>query len=410
MRGSHDFHQQRVIIRCDHRAGVTHASIQPNAEAAGRAIGEDPSVVGHELVFRVLGRQAALDRVAIACYLVLERHAHLRAVQLVALGNEDLRSHQVEPGDDLRDGVLHLDARVHFDEEPFVGVEVEEEFDRAGVVVFDFVAQPHGGRAQFIADALLEVHAGRNFDHLLMPALHGAIPLVQVNHVPVLVPQDLHFDVFRARDVFLQKHRRVAKRTAGLGLRLVQQPRQVGRLVDHPHAAAAPAKRGLDDERKADAPRDLQGFLPPGDRLLRPVERRHPQALGQGPRGGFVPHHVQQLGPGAHKGYPRPRACPGKLRILAQKAIAGMNGLDPGRFRQGNDAVYIQVGRHGPLAVPDLVRLIGFKAVDAEAILRGVNGHGAQPEVSGRTEDADGDLGAIGRQKLGEPSRGRWRR
>jgi hypothetical protein len=87
-----------------------------------------------------------------------------------------------------------------------------------------------------------------------------------------------------------------------------------------------------------------------------------------------------------------------------------MDRLDPGRFGQGNDAVYIEVGRHGPLAVPDLVRLIGLKAVDAEAILRGVNGHGAQPQVSGRTEDADGDLRAIGRQKLGEPSRGRWRR
>ena len=233
---------------------------------------------------------------------------------------------------------------------------------------------------------------------------------MQVDYVPVLVAQDLHFDVLRARDVFLQEHRRVPKRPAGLGLRLVQQARQVGRLVDHPHAAAAAAKRGLDDERKADAPRDLQGFLPPGYRLLGPVERRHPQALRQGPRGDFVPHHLQQLGPGAHKGYPRSRARPRKLRILAQKAVAGMDRLDPGRFGQGDDAVYIQVGRHGPLALPDQVGLVGFKAVDAEAVFLGVNGHGAQPQVGGRPEDADGDLGAIGRQKLGEPPRGRWRR
>jgi hypothetical protein len=33
----------------------------------------------------------------------------------------------------------------------------------------------------------------------LMAALHRAIPLVQVNDIPVLVPQDLHFDVFRAQ-------------------------------------------------------------------------------------------------------------------------------------------------------------------------------------------------------------------
>ena len=51
-------------------------------------------------------------------------------------------------------------------------------------------------------------------------------------------------------------------------------------------STSAPAKRSLEDERKDDASRDLQGPLPSGNRRFGPVERRHPQALRQGPRGG----------------------------------------------------------------------------------------------------------------------------
>ncbi len=71
-----------------------------------------------------------------------------------------------------------------------------------------------------------------------MPALHGAIALVQVDHVAVLVAQDLHLDVFGVRDVLLQEHRRVAKGAAGFGLRLVQQ------AVPGPPPCGPPACRG----------------------------------------------------------------------------------------------------------------------------------------------------------------------
>ena len=79
---------------------------------------------------------------------------HFRAVQFVALGDEDLRPHQVEAGDDLGDGVLHLDARVHLDEEPLVAVQVVEELDGAGVVVADLAGHADGGVAQFAHDLL----------------------------------------------------------------------------------------------------------------------------------------------------------------------------------------------------------------------------------------------------------------
>ena len=144
-----------------------------------------------------------------------------------------------------------------------LAVKVVQELDRAGVVVADLAGDADGGLAELAHDRFRHAIARGDLDHLLMAALHRAIALVQVEHVAVLVAEDLHFDVLGARDVFLQEHRRVAERPAGLGLRLVQQARQVGRLVDDAHAAAAAAERRLDDEREADAPRDLQA-PPPG--------------------------------------------------------------------------------------------------------------------------------------------------
>jgi hypothetical protein len=52
-------------------------------------------------------------------------------------------------------------------------------------------------------------NARRDFDDLLVTTLHRAIALVQVQHVAVLVAENLHLDVLRARNVF-------SRNTAGL--------------------------------------------------------------------------------------------------------------------------------------------------------------------------------------------------
>ena len=63
--------------------------------------------------------------------------------QLLARGNQDLALHQVDAGDELRNRMLHLDARVHLDEVE-VAVLVHQELDGAGVGVADV---PHAPRA-----------------------------------------------------------------------------------------------------------------------------------------------------------------------------------------------------------------------------------------------------------------------
>jgi len=57
----------------------------------------------------------------------------------------------------------------------------------------------------------------RSFLHeLLVPALHRAVSLAQVDDSPFSVAQNLHFDVATARDKSLQVHARIAERSTGL--------------------------------------------------------------------------------------------------------------------------------------------------------------------------------------------------
>ena len=149
------------------------------------------------------------------------------------LRDQDLRAHQINARDDLRHRVLHLDARVHLDEKPFVRVEIEQKLDRAGVVVANPLGDLHRGVAQFLAHERIELHRGRDLDHFLMAALDRAIPFVQVQEVAMAVPEHLHLDVLGAGNVFLEKHRGIAKSAARLIARLIQQVCQVRRLRDH---------------------------------------------------------------------------------------------------------------------------------------------------------------------------------
>src|SRR2546429_413539 len=51
---------------------------------------------------------------------------------------------------------------------------------------------PHRRFANALAERGREIPGRRDLDHLLMPPLHRAVALPQVNEVAVFIPQDLH--------------------------------------------------------------------------------------------------------------------------------------------------------------------------------------------------------------------------
>ena len=68
----------------------------------------------------------------------------------------------------------------------------------------------------------VEVRRRGDLDDLLMPALHRAIALEQMDEVAVLVAEQLHFDVPGAADELFEEHVGDAERGAGLAPGLLQ--------------------------------------------------------------------------------------------------------------------------------------------------------------------------------------------
>ena len=113
-------------------------------------------------------------------------------------------------GDHLGDRMLHLNARVHFNEVEGA-VLVAQEFHGTGVGIphlpqrLDYAASEVGAR--------LFVHhrRGRFLNELLVAALDAAFPFAEVNHVAVLITEHLEFDVPGTLDVFFEVYIRRAK-------------------------------------------------------------------------------------------------------------------------------------------------------------------------------------------------------
>ena len=73
-----DLHEERVVERRDDSAGDRWAAIGPDPHSPYRPVMSDPTVVGREPVFGVLGRHAALKRVALDLYRSLRGQVDLR--------------------------------------------------------------------------------------------------------------------------------------------------------------------------------------------------------------------------------------------------------------------------------------------------------------------------------------------
>src|SRR5262249_8031918 len=102
-------------------------------------------------------------------------------------------------------------------------------------------------------------------DELLMPPLQGTIALEEVDHVAVLVAEELDLDVPRLFEILLQEDAAILECGLGLlpgGLVAIDEAMVVS---GDAHAAAAAAGRGLDQHGIADLPRDLESLILGGD-------------------------------------------------------------------------------------------------------------------------------------------------
>ncbi len=223
------------------------AAVEPDASATRRPVAGDAAGVGAEAVGGVLGGDPALHRSAMHLQRILTQP---KVFQRLPVGDAHLAGDQVDVGDLLGDGVLDLDARIHLDED-VVAALVQQEFDGARVGVVDLAGERDGVGADLLPQFVGQVRRGGQFDDLLVPALHAAVPFEEVHHIAVGVGQDLHLDVTRVDDGLLKVQRRVTERGLGFAGRRPRSLRAAPAAVgDAPHAAPAAARHRLDEQRE----------------------------------------------------------------------------------------------------------------------------------------------------------------
>ena len=173
----------------------------------------------------------------------------------LAGGDPDALLDDVDPGDHLGHAVLDLHTRVHLQEE--VLAVLQQALDRARARVRD----RGGGVGADLADPLAQPRdrldsRGRSLlDQLLMAALQRAVTLTQVDHVAVLVGEDLHLNMPRVRQIALQVHGRVGEELLTLTRRALKRLLELVLGQSDAEALAATTTRRLHRHRVADLTR-----------------------------------------------------------------------------------------------------------------------------------------------------------
>ena len=280
--------------------------------------------------------------------------------------------------------MLDLETRVHLEEEELARCVVQQELHRACVDVADLSGERHGGGGDAVALLGSDRRCGCLLEHLLVTALRGAVALEEVQHVSVVVADDLDLHVTAGLDVLLHEHGVVAEGRGRLAPRRRQRLGVLLLAAHDAHALAAATGGGLDQD----------GVVEPG-RLGVGVVRRHhgdPRLLRDLAGGVLAAHLLHHRGARADQGEAGLLHGVRKGRPLGEEAVAGVDRLGPALEGSGDHGADVEVGRH-------LDGLVGLPDVRRGAVEVGVHGDRVDAEGTGRADDAAGDLATVGDQE-----------
>src|ERR1700722_20715478 len=132
-----EFGKERVVVVGDGPA-VVDAVVEANARPGGNLAREDFSGRREKIVVGIFGVKANFHGVA------ARGDGFPSEWEAMTRGSGDLEFDKVEAGDLFGDGMLDLQARVHF-QEIKIEIGVDEEFDGAGVCVSACAGEADGG-------------------------------------------------------------------------------------------------------------------------------------------------------------------------------------------------------------------------------------------------------------------------
>ena len=198
-----DLGQHRVEPAAD-LAAELDPGVDADALAGGPGECLDPPGRREEAGVGILGIEPDLDGVPGG------DAGRLGQAQALTGGDPQLIGDQVAAGHELRDGVLHLEPRVHLEEDRFATL-VEQELAGPGTDVADRGGQPERRRSQPFPHR--RGHGWRRglLEHLLVAALDRAVAFAQRHARAIAIEQDLDLDVTCSDDEALQDQPVVAE-------------------------------------------------------------------------------------------------------------------------------------------------------------------------------------------------------
>ncbi len=111
----------------------------------------------------------------------------------------DLQRDEVQTRDHFRHRMFDLQARIHFEEIEYPR-SVQQKFDCPRPDIIDTARCGHGGGSHLLAQLWCHHRTRRFFNNFLMSALHGTIPLAQMQDRALRIAKDLHLDMARIWD------------------------------------------------------------------------------------------------------------------------------------------------------------------------------------------------------------------
>ena len=217
----------------------------------------------------------------------------------------------------------------------------------------------------------------------------------------MLVAEDLHFDMARAPDQFLEHHAAVAERGFGFSHsahKFSGQIRGPGDLADAPAPAACDS---LDKERITDF---FGGFRQRADVLrLAPVAGEHGHACFLCDALGFVlrAHGADGSGRRADPGESGGEDGFSEGGVFGEEAVAGVNGVRARPGSSGEDGLHAQIAFGGGGGA-DMDGFIRLTYVHRGAVGIGIDGDGFDSEAAAGAEDPDGDFTPVRDEEFGD--------
>ncbi len=156
-----------------------------------------------------------------------------------------------------------------------------------------------------------------------------------------------------------------------------------------------PPAAGFNQDWITRAPCDVARFFKALYRLVGAGHHGHVKLLRGLLGGDFIAHHVDGIGAGADEG--QPRICNGLTEgcILAQEAVAGMDGVGAALLGHLNDFIGTQVALCG-WSGADAVGLVRIADERHGAVGFGEYGDGLDAHLAGGAHHAQGNLTTIG--------------